>query len=96
MVDIKKVVKRVFEEIKKAEGAANENGTPVEPTRPINKIELGTLQSLIAFNAETKALTVDTVQLAVAEYLAIDDIQKMPANDYDDAMRFLIDFKGFN
>ena|GEM_PF-3667221 len=60
---------------------------------PLNKYELASIKSLVAFTAQDKMVSEDVVREAVISRFGVDDVQQLPAHAFDAVIRFLVDIQ---
>jgi len=69
-----------------------DNGT-TSPELALNKLESLAIRSLIAFVAHEHQVSEDMVQALIEVRFGLNDFRNMPAVDYDNAVRYLVDLE---
>jgi hypothetical protein len=59
----------------------------------LNENELRAVTSLVAYVAYTQETSEDTVLASLTTEFGVDDVKSLPSDDYEDAVRFLVDFR---
>ncbi len=61
--------------------------------RTLNELELNSIYALLAYVADNQNVAQDTVQHIVTAQFGVNDVTKLRENDYDFAIRFLVDLR---
>lgn len=59
----------------------------------LNALELTSIKALLAYTAHDRKVSEDLVREILSTRYGIDDVEKLPAHAYDDAIRFLVDIQ---
>jgi hypothetical protein len=62
-------------------------------TATINNFELTSIKALLAYTAHDKRVSEAVVRDVFSSRFGIDDVEKLPRDAYDDAIRFLVDIQ---
>lgn len=74
--------------------ALNDNGFRLDAREPsLNQIELNSVSALIRYVADEQRAGTDTVRGIVETEFGIESVAALPRNDYDAAIRFLVDLR---
>ena len=58
----------------------------------INRLELVSVQALVAYAAYVQHVSEEIVRTAVTSHFGIDDVAGLPSQSFDSAIRYLVDF----
>ena len=72
---------------------SNSRDATTRAPSPLNKFELTSIQALLAYTAHDKNVSETLVREALATRFGVDDVQKLPSQAYDEAIRFLVDIQ---
>lgn len=64
--------------------------------RPFTANERKSVQALIHYQADRRGIAPRVIERAAECFFAVDDLSRLPAHQYDAAIRYLVDFPGVN